>query len=59
MQKKKKGRKNMPTHYVIEHVYSGTESMEGLLTIVSEEAARRNVEEKLKNSNMETKKKAV
>ena len=59
MQKKKKGRKNMPTHYVVERVYSGTESMEGLLTIVSEEAARRNIEEKLKNDNMETKKKAV
>ena len=37
---------------------SGTESMEGLLTVVSEEAARRNVEKRLRG-NMETEKKAV
>lgn len=56
---KKKGRKNVPIRYVVEHVYSGTESMEGLLTVVSEEAARRNVEERLRNGNMGTEKKAV
>lgn len=39
MQRKKRGRKNTPIRYVVEHVYSGTESMEGLLTVVSEEAA--------------------
>ena len=44
MQRKKKGRKDTPIRYVVEHVYSGTESMEGLLTVVSEEAARKNVE---------------
>lgn len=58
MQRKKKGRKNTPIRYVVEHVYSGTESMEGLLTVVSEEAARRNVEKRLMG-NMETEKKAV
>ena len=56
---KKKGRKNTPIRYVVEHVYSGTESMEGLLTVVSEEAARKNVEEKLRNGSMGTGKKAV
>ena len=59
MQKKKKGRKETPIRYVVEHVYSGTESMEGLLTIVSEEAARRNVEERLRNGSTDTEKKAV
>ena len=59
MQRKKKRRKDTPIHYVVEHVYSGTESMEGLLTIVSEEAARRNVEERLRNNRMEMEKKAV
>lgn len=59
MQKKKKGRKDTPIRYVVEHVYSGTESMEGLLTTVSEEAARRNVEKRLRNSGMEMEKKAV
>lgn len=59
MQKKKKGRKEMPIRYVVEHVYSGTESMERLLTVVSEEAARKNVEEKLKGSGMGMEKKAV
>jgi len=58
MQKKKKGRKDVPIRYVVEHVYSGTESMEGLLTVVSEEAARRNVEKRLKGY-MGTEKKAV
>ena len=58
MQRKKRGRKNTPIRYVVEHVYSGTESMEGLLTVVSEEAARRNVEKRLRG-NMETEKKAV
>ena len=59
MQKKKKGRKDTSIRYVVEHVYSGTESMEGLLTVVSEEAARRNAEERLRNGNMGTEKKAV
>ena len=59
MQKKKKGRKDTPIRYVVEHVQSGTESMEGLLTIVSEEAARRNVEERLRNGSTDTEKKAV
>lgn len=59
MQRKKRGRKDMPVRYVVEHVYSGTESMEGLLTVVSEEAARKNVEEKLRNGSMEAEKKAV
>ena len=54
MQRKKRGRKNTPIRYVVEHVYSGTESMEGLLTVVSEEA----VEKRLRG-NMETEKKAV
>ena len=58
MQRKKKGRKNTPIRYVVERVYSGTESMEGLLTVVSEEAARRNVEKRLRG-NIETEKKAV
>ena len=47
MGKKKKGR-NLPTRFVVERVYSGTESMERALTSVSEEAARNNVEERLK-----------
>lgn len=59
MQRKKKGRKDTPIRYVVEHVYSGTESMEGLLTVVSEEVARKNVEEKLRNGGMGTEKKAV
>ena len=59
MQRKKKGRKDTPIRYVVEHVYSGTESMEGLLTVVSEEAARKNVEEKLRNGSMGRGKKAV
>ena len=59
MQRKKKGRKGMPIRYVVGHVYSGTESMEGLLTVVSEEAARKNVEEKLRNGSMGAEKKAV
>ena len=45
---KKKRDKKMPTRFVVERVYSGTESMERALTSVSEEAARRNVEERLK-----------
>ena len=59
MQRKKKGRKGMPIRYVVEHVYSGTESMEGLLTVISEEAARKNVEEKLRNGSMGAEKKAI
>ena len=34
---------------VVEHVYSGKESMEKVLTAVSEEAAKQNVKEKLEN----------
>lgn len=49
MQRKKTDSRKMAIRYVVEHVYSGTEDMERLLTSVSEEAARRNVEEKLKN----------
>lgn len=59
MQKKKMRKRDMPVRYVVEHVYSGTESMEGLLTIVSEEAARRNVVERLRKNNMDTERKAV
>ena len=59
MQRKKNVRKERPIRYVVEHVYSCTESMEGLLTVVSEEDVRKNVEEKLKNDNMRTEKKAV
>lgn len=59
MQRKKKGRKDTPIRYVVEHVYSGTESMEGLLTVVSEEAARKNVEEKLRNNSMGAEKKVI
>lgn len=47
------GRRREPVRYVVERVYAGTESMERLLTSVSEEAARRNVEEKLKNGRKE------
>lgn len=50
MQKRKAGNRRTPVRYVVERVYSGTESMERVLTTVSEEAARKNVEEKLKNS---------
>ena len=49
MERKKRGRRREPVRYVVERVYAGTESMERLLTSVSEEAARRNVEEKLKS----------
>ncbi|MDO4323254.1 MAG: hypothetical protein Q4C61_12075 [Lachnospiraceae bacterium] len=49
MQERKAGRRET-IRYVVERVYSGTESMERVLTTVSEEAARKNVEEKLKNS---------
>ena len=38
-----------PIRYVVEHVYSGKESMEKVLTAVSEEAAKQNVKEKLEN----------
>ena len=47
------GRRREPVRYVVERVYAGTESRERLLTSVSEEAARRNVEEKLKNGRKE------
>lgn len=53
MERKKTGRRKEPVRYVVERVYAGTESMERLLTSVSEEAARRNVEEKLKNGGKE------
>lgn len=44
----KKQDRNLPIRFVVERVYSGKESMEQLLTSVSEEVARRNVEERLK-----------
>lgn len=50
MQERKAVSRRAPIRYVVERVYSGTESMERVLTTVSEEAARKNVEEKLKNS---------
>lgn len=50
LEKRKKGNRRTPIRYVVERVYSGKESMENVLTAVSEEAARKNVEEKLKNS---------
>lgn len=59
MQRKKAAKREKPIRYVVEHVYSGTESMEGLLTIVSEEAARKNIEERLRNNRADTEKKAV
>lgn len=48
MQEKRTGSRNMPTRYVIERVYSGKESMEQLLTSITEEVARQNLEDKLK-----------
>lgn len=48
LQKRKKGNRGTPIRYVVERVYTGKESMENVLTCVSEEAARKNVEEKLK-----------
>ena len=59
MQRKKNVRKERPIRYVVEHVYSCTESMEGLLTVVSEEDVRKNVEEKLKNERMRMGKKDI
>lgn len=50
MQEKRMGNRNKPTRYVVERVYSGKESMERLLTSVTEEAARQNVEDKLKKT---------
>ena len=49
MQRKAGNRRREPIHYVVEHVYSGKESMEKVLTAVSEEAAKQNVKEKLEN----------
>lgn len=51
LQKRKKGNRGTPIRYVVERVYTGKESMENVLTCVSEEAARKNVEEKLKCSS--------
>ena len=48
MQRKAGNRRREPIRYV-EHVYSGKESMEKVLTAVSEEAAKQNVKEKLEN----------
>lgn len=53
MEKRKQGNRRTPTRYVVERVYSGKDSMENVLTTVSEEAARKNVEEKLKNGRKE------
>lgn len=49
MQRKAGNRRREPIRYVVEHVYSGRESMEKVLTAVSEEAAKQNVKEKLEN----------
>ena len=49
MQRKAGNRRRVPIRYVVEHVYSGKESMEKVLTAVSEEAAKQNVKEKLEN----------
>ena len=46
---KSRDRRREPIRYVVEHVYSGKESMEKVLTAVSEEAAKQNVKEKLEN----------
>ena len=40
MQRKAGNRRREPIRYVVEHVYSGKESMEKVLTAVSEEAAK-------------------
>ena len=50
MQRKAGNRRREPIRYVVEHVYSGKESMEKVLTAVSEEAAKQNVKEKLHNT---------
>lgn len=47
MQEKRTENRNKPTRYIVERVYSGKESMEQLLTSVTEEVARQNVEDKL------------
>lgn len=49
MQRKAGNRRREPIRYVVEHVYSGKESMEKVLAAVSEEAAKQNVKEKLEN----------
>ena len=49
MQRKAGNRRREPIRYVVEHVYSSKESMEKVLTAVSEEAAKQNVKEKLEN----------
>lgn len=49
MQRKAGNRRRESIRYVVEHVYSGKESMEKVLTAVSEEAAKQNVKEKLEN----------
>lgn len=56
VQKRKAGNRRTPIRYVVERVYSGKENMENALTCVSEEAARKNVEEKLKNSKEKSEK---
>lgn len=53
MQEKRTGSRNKPTRYVVERVYSGKESMERLLTSVTEEIARQNVEDKLRKTEIE------
>ena len=42
-------RRREPIRYVGDHVDAGKESMEKVLTAVSEEAAKQNVKEKLEN----------
>lgn len=51
MEKRKKENRRTLIRYVVERVYSGKDSMENVLTTVSEEAARKNVEEKLKSNS--------
>lgn len=53
MQEKRTENRNKPTRYVVERVYSGKESMERLLTSVTEEIARQNVEDKLRKTEIE------
>lgn len=53
LKKRKQGNRRTPIRYVVERVYSGKDSMENVLTTVSEETARKNVEERLKNDRKE------
>lgn len=51
LEKRKKENRRTLIRYAVERVYSGKDSMENVLTTVSEEAARKNVEEKLKSNS--------